>query len=181
MTVDINNPDFEHHSRSKLLEMQNEMVLTAVDLGMAGTDVVPRRAFRNREDALTTCHRLHDAIIAHRSSRGLDGGPSSGYHGLSNGEKKEKSVKKSSAVKEKEKEKKEAATGRRGRPGLALDAVITKLVSENPKREGSTQFEYWKLYRNGMTVAKFIEAMPSEKDARIRLALDVKRNLISVV
>lgn len=71
-TTELNTIDFNAHSRSQLLEMQHEMALTAIDLGMVGSDVTPRKQFRNREDALTTCQRLWDAIIVARNKNSLD-------------------------------------------------------------------------------------------------------------
>lgn len=72
--------DFASMSISQLLELQNEMVLTAIDFGLEGSAVNPRKSFKNRADALASCGRLHQAIVEAKAgnleaARGVIGAP----------------------------------------------------------------------------------------------------------
>lgn len=56
------------------------------------------------------------------------------------------------------------------------DMVITKLVSENPKRAGTAAFDRFALYRTGMKVATFFEKGGTRAD----LVWDTAHEFISV-
>lgn len=45
----------------------------------------------------------------------------------------------------------------RGSGGFAKEAKIQILVKENPKRPGSSSYDVWNLYSNGMTVGEYYE------------------------
>lgn len=59
---------------------------------------------------------------------------------------------------------------------IGLDAKITILASENPKRAGSSAAAIFDLYKNGMTVEKFLAA----GGTRAALNYDVAHEYISV-
>jgi hypothetical protein len=59
-----------------------------------------------------------------------------------------------------------------------VGGIIKLLVKENPKRPGSKQFDLYKLYKDGMSVADFRAA--AGDDASYRLYWDQKRGFISV-
>lgn len=54
-------------SIKKMVELQNEMVVTAKSLGMAGSNIVARKAFHDRGDATTAVTSLHNDIEAWRA------------------------------------------------------------------------------------------------------------------
>lgn len=62
------------------------------------------------------------------------------------------------------------------RSSVNKDAVITMLVTENPKRAGSKSHERFALYVDGMTVAAALEAGLTTGDIRH----DVAHNFISL-
>jgi hypothetical protein len=59
---------------------------------------------------------------------------------------------------------------------ISGDAVITKLVKENPRAKGTWGWESFKLIRNGMTVDQFVKAGGRRKDLR----WDIAHNYVSV-
>lgn len=73
---------------------------------------------------------------------------------------------------------KEASTeGRRGRaPAWPLETKIKVLVSENPKRAGSSSFDRFALYGKGTTVGAFLEAGGTSAD----LHWDSEHEFISI-
>ena len=81
------------------------------------------------------------------------------------GLKPEKAVKKAKAKPE-----------RKPRGAFDPEAKITAVASPNPKREGSKAHAVFSLYREGMTVAEFIQAGGSNDDLR----WDAARKLVKV-
>ncbi len=63
-----------------------------------------------------------------------------------------------------------------GHSKFSPDAKITILVDKNPKREGGEAHKRFALYRNGMTVAKALEAGVLRMD----LSWDVRHSFISI-
>jgi hypothetical protein len=62
--------------------------------------------------------------------------------------------------------------------------VIRITAKANPKRPGSTAEARFSLYRNGMTVAQYVEACkgaPRGKDALVDIAWDSKRRFIELI
>lgn len=76
----------------------------------------------------------------------------------------------------KEKKASTNGDGRRGRPSQYAGKVITKLVDENPRREGSFGHKSFAVIRNGMTVEKYQEAGGRIKD----LAWDIRHKFVKV-
>lgn len=58
----------------------------------------------------------------------------------------------------KKKAVKKSENGSTGRPSKFTGKKITKLVKENPRREGSAGFKSFALIQNGMTYEKYIAA-----------------------
>ncbi len=58
--------------------------------------------------------------------------------------------------------------------------VIRLLVKENPKREGSKSFPRYALYRDGMTVAEYLEAVEKLGGSSADLRWDVQRKYIAL-
>ena len=65
--------------------------------------------------------------------------------------------------------KKAAGTGR---PGQFSGKKITKLVSKNPRREGTSGFDSFNLIRNGMTYEQYLEAGGVRRDLEWDVAHD---------
>ena len=74
-------------------------------------------------------------------------------------------------------EQAEGQAERTGRPpATPPESVIDIVVTENPKRPGSASFDRFALYRNGMTVAQYLEAGGHRSD----LNWDESRDFIRI-
>jgi hypothetical protein len=142
---------FEEMSISQMLAAQHEMVLTALDLGLAGSDVTPRKGFRTREDALTTCNKLHQHILERRGlGVQLNVTPAEPERAAA--------------------EERTAGQNARGRVSALADKKITVLVKENPKREGTKGHAAFAQYKNGIKVSTFVERGGSLADVKWDMA-----------
>lgn len=75
----------------------------------------------------------------------------------------------------------EKTTKRRGRePAFAGDMVITVKAEKNPKREGSRGHACFSVYKDGMTVEKYIAKVGDRAEAFANLRYDAGKGYISV-
>jgi hypothetical protein len=84
-------------------------------------------------------------------------------------------AKKGSAKKGAKKGAKKSAAkseGKKGRPGQFSGKRITKLVSKNPRREGTSGAASWDLIKSGMTYEAYLAAGGVRRDLEWDLAHD---------
>jgi hypothetical protein len=200
-------------SIAKLLEQYNEMVLTAADYGVEIKTRKSFRthadAVRACEVLETTIHDAERRIIAAGppdhpaepvSPPGVEdeqqvaqGGNAPAENAAipaatsSGGEPQQESDDMSTTKRKKKSgrpaAKSKATTASRSR--VDITQVIHKMHTEgNPKRAGSDSHEYWKFYRDGMTVAQYIAKFGDKPKDRTRalqwLRWDVKHKLVKL-
>lgn len=196
-------------SIGELLETYNEMVLTAAD---QGTDVKPRKSFRTHADAVAACRKLHQQLSGGAAAEPSEATPveesatrtndTSGPASDRVAEATENAATREAAGGEEPPQQEDSDMSNRkkaaGRPKTRSKAtensrkrsdidsmVITKLHTDgNPKRKNTDSYEYWAFYRDGMTVAAYINKFGDKKGARARalqwLRWDVKHKLVKL-
>lgn len=72
------------------------------------------------------------------------------------------------------------AVGVRGPKGVSLDAKITLLAAQNPKRPGSKAHGVFSKYVDGMTIQQFLDANGGDDYATPNLVYDAAHGFIAI-
>lgn len=184
---------FGEHSLEQLVELHNEMCLTAKDFGLAAE---PVPSFENVQVAVAACERLHGQILkareraeappkkerakakskAKKEAAKKAADPYAIVAGFTEPKAKEKVVaKKAKKAKSASKKVAKKANGGKPRAGkFPLDAKVTWVAKENPGRKGSIFFDRMEKVRKATTGGKLVEAIlkGGVPSGDIRLAAD---------
>lgn len=138
-----------------------------------------RKCFKDRKDATKSLEALQSTLRALKAAPAAVEPPPSPQQ--STAEQPIENKEPEMAAKKKNGTKKTPATNgaRRGRkPAIGDEMLIFKKRDENPKREGTKGREYWKKYRDGMTVGSYRNALGD--DFANWFHWDLKHDLIEV-
>lgn len=191
----MQDPEFANFTIPEMIRSYNEMIMTAIDLGMTGKKT--RTSFHDRTDGLARCEALHSSIKAFRSGMKAEEtrpeGTSPGLVRMQNNlgpertealraqtvEQQQQALADAGTGKEPAMGKKKEVKKARGRAaGFGGDQHITVLAEKNPKREGTSAHEAFSHYRSGMRVDTFCEKAGDGAMAHLRW--DAQKGYIKV-
>lgn len=174
----------------EMLELQHEMVTTAKDLGMDGSDCVPRKVWRNKADGVRTILAFHKRIAAHRAGNGA-AAPEPISPGLKrlraskNAEVIRKAVvaDNDAALKTAKKERAENAPPKKaGRaPSNDIENQTIKMLYSGPNPKRANAAKRFTYYKDGMSVADYIKKVGDRVLAVADVRWDTKKGWIKLV
>jgi hypothetical protein len=191
----------------EMLELQHEMVTTAKDLGMDGSDCVPRKVWRNKADGVRTILAFHKRIAAHRAGNGA-AAPEPISPGLKRlrASKNAEGIRKAvvadndAALKTAKKErqlvwgddaKKEITrrgdaarkdVAKAGRaPSNDIESKTIKMLHNGPNPKRANAAKRFTYYKDGMSVADYIKKVGDRVLAVADVRWDTKKGWIKLV